>query len=86
MGDEDYSRPLLSLNNSTIGQHVRHTLEFFICMMEGIEKGVVNYDSRQRDPRIETDPQVALTKIDEIMNFLSLLKSLKIMLIIMKQA
>ena len=62
----DYSRPLISLNNATIGQHVRHTLEFYICMIQGSDKGIVNYDKRERDHRIESDPKTAIEKIEEI--------------------
>ena len=67
----DYTRPLLSLNNATLGQHVRHTLEFFICMKEGIDSGTVNYDRRKRDLFIETDPVTALTTIDSLCTFLA---------------
>ncbi|CAD5271925.1 Uncharacterized damage-inducible protein DinB (Forms a four-helix bundle) [Imperialibacter sp. EC-SDR9] len=56
---EDYSRPVKLLNNSTIGQHVRHTLEFFICLMDGTPSGVVNYDNRRRDKMIEDDGDFA---------------------------
>ncbi|MEQ8811266.1 MAG: DinB family protein [Imperialibacter sp.] len=56
---EDYTRPVKLLNNSTIGQHVRHTLEFFICLMDGTPSGVVNYDNRRRDKMIEDDGDFA---------------------------
>ena len=66
MNDDGYSRPLASLNNSTIGQHVRHTLEFYLCLIKGLESGIVNYDSRERDHKIESDTSFALNKIEEI--------------------
>ena len=52
---EDYKRPSQLLNNSSIGQHVRHSLEFFSCLKEGIVNGSVNYDKRKRDKAIEED-------------------------------
>lgn len=67
MSDDDYTRPISLLNQSTIGQHIRHTLEFFTCLQEGISNGTVNYDLRERDPALETDPTVAFAVIDKIM-------------------
>jgi hypothetical protein len=42
--EQDFVKPVDSLGNSTIGQHLRHTLEFFICLEQGFERGIVNYD------------------------------------------
>lgn len=67
----DYSRPIPRLGNSTIGQHVRHTIEFFICMKEGISKGIINYDSRSRDLTIEKSPDAALAAISAVLEFLN---------------
>ena len=33
--ESDFIKPVPSLNQSTLGQHVRHTLEFFICLIDG---------------------------------------------------
>ncbi len=60
---EKYSKPLESLNGSTIGQHVRHTLEFYICLLQGLPGGQINYDSRERETRIETEPGFACDQI-----------------------
>jgi hypothetical protein len=68
--DEDFRQPIELLSGASIGQHVRHTLEFFLCLKEGLEKGVVNYDQRTRDIRIEEDKQFALLTIGEILDWL----------------
>lgn len=68
--EEDFKKPIPTLNNSTIGQHIRHTLEFFTCLMHNCENGVVNYDKRDHDRLIETDKDLALTVIDDINSFL----------------
>ena len=64
--ESDFSKPSATLSGSTIGQHVRHTLEFFLCFEAGYREGVVNYDRRARDTRIETDQQLALNTIRQI--------------------
>ncbi len=66
----DYARPSELLNQSTVGQHVRHTLEFFICLKEGVPNGIVNYDKRKRDKLIEGDPHFARQVIRELQNFI----------------
>ena len=69
--DEAYSRPCDHLSNGSIGQHVRHILEFFECLERGYACGLVNYDSRKRNLEIETKKSVAISTIDQIHNFLS---------------
>lgn len=68
--EEDFTKPIPTLNNSTIGQHIRHTLEFFTCLMHNCENGVVNYDKRDHDKMIESDKDLALTVINDIGTFL----------------
>lgn len=68
--ENDYKKPIELLNNSTIGQHVRHTLEFFICLKNGLDEGVVNYDKRDHDTVIESDKDLSLTVINDIQQFL----------------
>ena len=46
-----YSDPLPLLHGSSVGQHVRHTLEFYQCLFEQAPHGFVDYDARKRDRR-----------------------------------
>ena len=73
--EKDFSKPSLALGRSSIGQHTRHTLEFFLCLEKGFQKGIVNYDKRAHDKSIETDKFVALDAIDQIREFISSQKS-----------
>jgi hypothetical protein len=51
--DEVYSRPLGGVFGGSLGAHYRHVLEHFVCLVEGIRTGEVNYDQRRRDPQLE---------------------------------
>jgi hypothetical protein len=56
---EQYSKPSKILFGATIGQHVRHIIELFICLDNGYSTGIVNYEKRKRDYAIETDKNFA---------------------------
>jgi uncharacterized damage-inducible protein DinB len=68
--EKDFARPLGELSNATFGQHIRHTLEFFICLFDARNEGVVNYDQRNHDTLIETDKKLARSIISSIIEFL----------------
>lgn len=68
--DDDFTKPSLSLGNVTIGQHLRHTIEFFLCLESGYSSGTINYDKRQHDKVIETDRALALLGLDRIKDFI----------------
>ncbi len=52
---DNYSKPVISLGGATIGQHTRHIIELYQCLLEGYDCGVVNYDKRKRDRLLETN-------------------------------
>lgn len=70
--NEQYSYPSETLFGATIGQHVRHILEFYQSVFNGLDTKTVNYDNRKRNLLIETDCQYAIQVIDEINAGLSL--------------
>lgn len=71
LDESSFSRPIATLSNSSIGQHVRHTLEFFTCLIASADTKVVNYDKRKHDKFIESNPMLALGVLDDICAFLA---------------
>lgn len=63
----DYSRPIPLMSDSTIGQHSRHFIEFYQCLLAQADQKVINYSKRNRDLNIETNPQFALQAIETIL-------------------
>ena len=70
LSEQDFIKPVDSLGRSTIGQHLRHTLEFFICLEQGFESGLINYDKRAHDKLIESDKFIALATLNKISDFI----------------
>ncbi len=66
LSQEQFSSKLNVLNGSSIGQHVRHILEFYICLSQGIRSGIVDYDKRVRNHSIESDPEYAAMILEEL--------------------
>lgn len=67
----DFHKPSPALSGSTVGQHLRHTLEFFLCLESGYTTGTINYDKRSHDKQIEQDKVIARQTISRIQEFIS---------------
>lgn len=50
------SEPAAGFAHAAIGPHMRHCLDHFTCLFRGMEQGTVDYDARDRDERVERDP------------------------------
>ena len=70
-----YKDALQPLHYSTVGQHVRHITEFYLCALIGYENGIVNYDSRERNLLIESDKDFAVKTLENVKQQLKTLKS-----------
>ncbi|TAE13100.1 MAG: DinB family protein [Bacteroidetes bacterium] len=61
-----YTRPVNALSHATIGQHTRHIIELFQCLLQGYEAGKVHYDKRKRDKNLENHTTYAIEALAEI--------------------
>lgn len=68
---EQYEYVSNCLEGGSLGQHLRHVLEFYTCLLKGREEGKINYDMRQRDVRISNNHSFALKRMDEMIQLLS---------------
>jgi uncharacterized damage-inducible protein DinB len=60
LSQELYARRVPIAFNGSIGGHFRHCLDHFASLLNGLDSDTVDYDRRERDPRIENDPGFAL--------------------------
>ncbi|GAB4252156.1 MAG: hypothetical protein Kow0079_06750 [Vicingaceae bacterium] len=68
--ENEFSQPIALLSNASIGGHVRHSIEFVDCLLQGKNTKNVSYDNRKHDQNLEKDPIKASQKIVEMMNVL----------------
>ena len=66
-----YTKPKHLLSNATIGQHLRHVIEFYTCIEKGSVEGRICYDDRDRNVFIESDMEFSKNTIEGIIQFLS---------------
>ncbi len=66
MNDDLYGKIIPLAFGSGVGQHLRHCLEHYESFLAGRQSGKIDYDSRARDVRLETDRQYALAHIAAI--------------------
>jgi uncharacterized damage-inducible protein DinB len=62
------------LYGASVGQHIRHILEFYLLMIAGSIEGVISYDKRKRDIRIENETEYAISILNKIVKSLDLLQ------------
>ena len=63
----DYTSTTEILSGSSIGQHIRHILEFYLLLVSSSFSGTISYDKRQRDKQIEGSPQFAIKTINRLL-------------------
>lgn len=51
---------------SSSGEHMRHILDHFTALKNGLDNGLIDYDQRQRGSHIETKKSLALLRLNEI--------------------
>jgi len=67
MDKDCYSKTIPSYDAS-IGEHTRHTIEFYQCLYKGLKTGQVNYDKRNRNLEVQLSPESAIKAINDLMD------------------
>src|ERR1051325_8613036 len=66
LSSENYTRRVPLAFNACIGGHYRHCLDHFTSLLRGLDGDTVDYDHRERDARIESQPDFALALTEEL--------------------
>lgn len=65
----DYIKEVDILSGSSIGQHMRHILEFYQIIVFANSK-LISYDNRTRNKELQEDPKKAIAAIEQIIAIL----------------
>lgn len=56
---------------SSAGTHIRHIIDHYLALKDGLNQGLVNYNKRNRYSRIESCPEIALLEWQKIEKWLN---------------
>lgn len=71
LSNQNFNKPSVMLSEATIGQHTRHILEFYGCLLTGDNTNSINYDKRKRAKEVESNIKDALNYADQLLELLS---------------
>ena len=62
----EYAQKIELMSDATIGQHTRHFIEFYQCLLDQANTLDINYCLRTRDLNIEKNPTAAIQAIEGV--------------------
>lgn len=69
---EQYTAKCTTLNGVSIAEHLRHSYEFYHCLLIALKTDHLNYEERLRDRSIENNLDYALEQMNKIKNQLAI--------------
>ena len=66
ISDTTYTDTSVGPYHSSIGSHLRHALDFFDCIIDGLQSNAIDLTARKRDEKIATDRDAARAHIYHI--------------------
>jgi len=71
ISDDQYTHASPPMYSSGVGGHLRHCLDHFYQLLDGVADGKVDYDARARDVRLENDRGTAIQRTEALVQTLS---------------
>jgi hypothetical protein len=59
---------------SSAGSHIRHIIDHYLAIMSGLKNEIINYDVRIRGGQLESSPNLAKEKLDDIATWIKSLE------------
>lgn len=63
--DASYTRKEPPLYTGSVGAHLRHMLDHYLSLLDGLAEGRIDYEARKRDARFEQEREYAIEQIRE---------------------
>mgnify|MGYP006189827201 CR=1 FL=1 len=64
LSNEEFCEKHSELSKASIGEHTRHIIELYQCLLQNYDNGCVNYDLRKRNVVIQTNVEEAIKNIE----------------------
>ncbi|MDX6747827.1 DinB family protein [Polaribacter sp. PL03] len=68
ISDEQYSNKSVAPYNSSIGCHMRHVLDVFSCVLNGLDSGFVDFSVRERNECAEKETSVGILYFETVIS------------------
>ncbi len=75
ISNQQYSNTSIAPYYSSIGGHMRHILDIFDCLFDGLPNGAVDLSTRKRNELVEIDTEEGINYFNNILLKLNELKS-----------
>lgn len=75
ISNQQYSDTSIAPYYSSIGGHIRHILDIFDCLFEGLPNGLVDLSARKRNELVEVDTEEGVKYFDAVISKLQQLKN-----------
>lgn len=66
LNNDDLCNSSVSPYYSCIGSHIRHILDFYDCILDGIDAGNINLTNRKRDEKMHNDCNYASINVERV--------------------
>jgi len=70
VSDELYTKNNGPYNKSGIGRHFRHIIEHYFSLIDSKYSGLIDYDARERNLRLENDREFMISSLREVVSSL----------------
>ena len=71
LSTEQYTKLHTPLFESSIGKHLRHIIDHYLCFQRDFTSGLIDYNCRERDSQLETNRQYAHDVLCQVKVFMA---------------
>ncbi|WP_372766061.1 DinB family protein [Lutibacter sp.] len=75
ISDDEYNNTSIAPYYSSIGGHMRHILDVFDCILDGLDSNNINLINRKRNELAENHTEYGIAYIEEIIQQLELIRN-----------
>ncbi|MFC4701450.1 DinB family protein [Glaciecola siphonariae] len=71
LSNTEYQKVIKPHFPSSVGAHIRHVIDHFLALINGVEQGHINYNVRHRHNNVEQSVDAGVKALEEISTWLS---------------